>query len=522
MQTTLYRYIKISLWLTIFILPAATHSQTIPYGNNMSSVPLNVSIIWDPEDFPQWNSIQYTKELISRFGNLSAGLSNLISVNIYYAVDNEETQRQLLMLQKGQSILFSYTQGRILIPSLTWKDSAIFAGVSPEQINSEIKDDRGKTLFKNQKTPKMLSESYSKNKYATLMVSENIYPGAPNLMGWAYFINGLLPNNQKILSFSQNETSGTIKKDNIDLFVIEDTKTICGIMNELVGPMLKDYGIEPKIRKMNAEDVDGKNYIKKLKAERIPLYFFNKAIEKSKSFEKLVKSEIIYKQDNPADKQDIPQQVEESNWKPELVRDIEIPILRDNYYILDVKGTSVLLLKNKRIPKNLKIFVMAQCPSGITTENAIFDSIEKGDIPKDISVEIHYIVHATTIPSTPFISLHGTAEWEEEVRQKIIQEYFTDRFSKYLLLRNKTPDSSLWDMAAIEAGIDPEFIKEKFEEGKKYLAADSALVDELGINVSPTFLWENQELLVGIGSLKRTKGFENINIVEESPCSEPR
>ncbi len=153
----------------------------------------------------------------------------------------------------------------------------------------------------------------------------------------------------------------------------------------------------------------------------------------------------------------------------------------------------------------MEIFVMSQCPYGVMAENAIIEAKKKGEFPKDKVVKLRYIVNYN--PSRGFTSLHGSAEWEEDVRQLLIAKYYPTKLWQYLSIRNKDYRSSRWDKAMEEAGINPKKIMKKFDtEGLELLKAEAAYTESYNISASPTFLWEGKVLL-DFGTAAQIEGF---------------
>ena len=160
-------------------------------------------------------------------------------------------------------------------------------------------------------------------------------------------------------------------------------------------------------------------------------------------------------------------------------------------------------------PDVMEIFVMSQCPYGVMAENAVIEAKKKGEFPKDKTIKLRYIVNYD--PNRGFSSLHGSAEWEEDVRQLLIAKYYPTKLWQYLSIRNKDYRSSRWDKAMEEAGINPKKIMKKFDtEGLELLKAEAAYGQEYGISASPTFLWEGKVLL-DFGSASQIKGFSFLN-----------
>ena len=161
-------------------------------------------------------------------------------------------------------------------------------------------------------------------------------------------------------------------------------------------------------------------------------------------------------------------------------------------------------------PNVLEIFVMSQCPYGVMAEGLVIEAIKNGKMPADKTIKLRYIVNYDKA-NNAFQSLHGSAEWEEDVRQLLIAKYYPAKLWKYLEIRNKDYRSSRWDKAMEEAGISVNKIMKKFDtEGLELLKAEAAYGDEYAINASPSFLWEGKEILdFGAVSKKDGLGFLN-------------
>ena len=160
-------------------------------------------------------------------------------------------------------------------------------------------------------------------------------------------------------------------------------------------------------------------------------------------------------------------------------------------------------------PGVMEIFVMSQCPYGVMAETAVINAQKSGQWPKAKDVRVRYIVNYD--PRNGFRSLHGSGEWEENVRQLLIAKYYPEKFWKYLEIRNKDYRSSRWDKAMEDAGINVKKIMKKFDtEGLELLKQEAAYSDEYNVDGSPTFLWEGRRMM-SFGSAAQTEGFDFLN-----------
>lgn len=164
----------------------------------------------------------------------------------------------------------------------------------------------------------------------------------------------------------------------------------------------------------------------------------------------------------------------------------------------------------------LELYVMSECPFGVSAENAVLAAEKDGLLPPGLKLEIHFIGDAKKSTSTAagggweFSSLHGEPEWRENARQLFISERFPDKFKPYLLERNKDIKSPDWEKPAKAAGIDTAAVAAGSGEAEAMLAGDFARTTALGISSSPTFVLDGREVMMGLGELAKTPGYEKI------------
>lgn len=181
----------------------------------------------------------------------------------------------------------------------------------------------------------------------------------------------------------------------------------------------------------------------------------------------------------------------------------------DEYVILPHQTRTGVYTGKTAKPGIMEIFVMSQCPYGVMAENAVIKAQKEGRSPKANDVRLRYIVDYNDAKG--FSSLHGSGEWEEDVRQLLIAKYYPGKLWKYLEIRNKDYRSSRWDKAMEDAGINVKKIMKKFDsEGLELLKQEAAYGKEYGVNASPTFLWEGK-VQMDFGSASQVEGFEFLN-----------
>lgn len=190
---------------------------------------------------------------------------------------------------------------------------------------------------------------------------------------------------------------------------------------------------------------------------------------------------------------------------------IERGMLRTtNDFIVMEKETRYGIFANKEaIPNQLELFVMSQCPYGVMAENKIIAAQKAGLIPDNINIKVRFIVSPGRTADT-FSSLHGTAEWEEDVRQAIVQLKYPKKFWKYIEEFNKDSRTTRWDVVAEKAGLNPNIFRKYWNDGVKQLKEDMKLANEYGVRGSPSFIWEGR-VVTDMGGLSSIPGLEGLN-----------
>ena len=183
----------------------------------------------------------------------------------------------------------------------------------------------------------------------------------------------------------------------------------------------------------------------------------------------------------------------------------------DGYRIADGRlrpASGLTLLGRDATPNHLDLFVMSLCPFGQSAQRVLADYLEAHPDRK-ITVRVHYIVNRTRYG---VCALHGEPEITENVRQLVIQQRHPDRLRAYLAARQSQP----FEAVAAAAGLKPEDIVRHERQGSKLLERDAALTEQLGIGTSPTFVWDNQRLIVSLQGLKTLEPFSDLIIPQQA------
>ena len=282
----------------------------------------------------------------------------------------------------------------------------------------------------------------------------------------------------------------TSKKTKVNFVVIESAEYVAGQEDpQLTAGLGRFLDMEPVVTKMTQLQASQDESLANLDYSFLPLYLIKKT--------KAVQSKM------------------EEPLKRGIVQETA------DYIILPHQTRTGVYANKEAKPGVMEIFVMSQCPYGVMAENAVIQAKQNGVFPADKTVKLRYIVSYN--PARGFSSMHGSGEWEEDVRQLLIAKYYPTKLWKYLEIRNKDYRSSRWDKAMKEAGINPNKIMKKFDsEGLELLKAEAAYGEEYGIGASPTFLWEGKVQL-DFGTASQIDGFSflNPNAAREGAAAAP-
>ncbi len=267
-------------------------------------------------------------------------------------------------------------------------------------------------------------------------------------------------------------------KPTIDIVVVEAEDYPSGKQDPQLGPGLAAFlGGTPNLTAMTYEQAQQDPKLANLDYSFLPLYLIKKTPELRAKLEQQLAAGYVQENDD---------------------------------YLIFPHMTRTGVYREKEVkPGKLEVFVMSQCPFGVMAENLIIQAKKDGKVAEDQDIALRYVVSYN--PQTGFRSLHGPAEWEENIRQLLIAKYYPKKLWKYLEIRNQNYQSSRWDKAMEEAGINPKKIMKKFDtEGVELLKAEAAYGEEFAVSASPTFLWEGKEVL-DFGSVSQKPGLEFLN-----------
>lgn len=152
--------------------------------------------------------------------------------------------------------------------------------------------------------------------------------------------------------------------------------------------------------------------------------------------------------------------------KPELLEDVEEEI-------------------PKRDKPKVELFVMSQCPFGVSAFDAFSEVLKL--FGNKIDFNLYFIANEN---KGVFESLHGQTEVNEDLRQLCAVKYYPQKYIDYILCVNKDYRNvdSIWEDCAKKSGLDVNKIKDcsEGEEGKKLLRGSIKVSEEKKVSGSPT------------------------------------
>jgi len=414
----------------------------------------------------------------------------------------EEDMRQLIIHKYFPRRFFRYLRSRNTdYRGQDWQKHAIFAGLNPQKIEYLVKKEGRELLRENIKRAQKLHIFSS----PTIFINGERYEGSYSLPSLIIAIREKLSEQEKRSfpwknlprCFSDEDCHKKGKRGRCLSAGTSGARCVFSPLSPVTLTILsnKDFDsrvieewrrVVPSLRvkKLSYNSQEGKEVLKELGLDVLPVYILSKSVEELDNFQ-------FYKARG-------------------------LLIQKGEKYILNPQSVEINYYPyRKRKKKNLKLFVMSKCPFGIEAENEILPLARK----RKVEVEIYYIASYNK-QRKEWESLHGTAEAEEDMRQLCIKKYFPEKYFDYILLRNKNVHSSLWEKVARKVGIDDEKIREcQYNQGEELLRKNSKFSEELGINASPTILWENTRRFNNLKEFKdNVEMFKDIRVKYPGRC----
>lgn len=443
--------------------------------NKQEEKKLNVRLYFEPFNSSGWQNYVYL-DLLSKKVKMDLKIYPFVSknekgwVSAYGDVELKEIARFQALIDKYPLKLNDYLRLRVVNMSLDgWKEALIYAGINPVEFDNFVEKNK-EILLEN--AFKRINENGIKA--PGIYIEDEYFSGFSRLTDLIEKINSFLPKGKKINLYSAELSK--IKPPKFIVLYDEDTKDL---IDDNVILSFKNMFGDLKEERMNLKNIDSKI---KDNILSVPSYLIEK------------KSNVV--------------EYLSMALKQRIIED-----LGEYYVYYDLRNVAKLL-KRPYTPNKLEVFIMSHCPFGVKAVESLIDYMNLGKIDKS-NISIHYIgdVYENQDGSYIFNSLHGDEEWKENMRQLLILKYYPDKFWEYMKIRVKNYTANDWQDLLKEVGISIEDFEKKLEiEGKKLLADDFRFTSSLKINVSPTFIVNGNNLVVGISNLKKVSGYEDIKI----------
>jgi len=215
------------------------------------------------------------------------------------------------------------------------------------------------------------------------------------------------------------------------------------------------------------------DYIRDLGINMLPVFIFNKTVEKEANFKQI-----------------------------EKVVDV-----KKDYYILKPSFSGVsFFLGRPKIKGSFDVFVSLKQKNISKFLEAIKGLDEKY---KKNRPNLHFL--AFLDENSKFQSPGGVSEVEEYLRGVCVKKYYPEKFWDYLICRAQNFESSWWEDCCLAPGIDKDKTKQcaQSDEAKALLRENIKLTQELNIYSLPSILLDNQEIVTASSEtrLEEIEGF---------------
>jgi len=380
-----------------------------------------------------------------------------------------ESYRLALLAKVWPGKLLNYLNARSLSPAADgWRDAAVFAGVNPDELEKRAASDGTAAL----------AEASGKASAAgvtgtVLLLDGKPYAGSQRLMPLYDAVNAALPAARRVAPPAGYKPRPKAAPPGFWVAVSSGMEVNAGLVNALDRYF---EGIKPAVLAYDSAE----------RAEKFPWLEF-------------VPAYII---------------AATPEAKARLENELKGGIFKEmNGYLVyeDRQGRGIYTTRAVK-ENTLEVFVMSQCPYGTAAEDSLLEAEKDKTLPPGLKLEVHFIGDAKKKDGGgwEFSSLHGEPEWRENARQLFIARRYPEKFKAYLLARNPDIKSEDWQKAAKAVGIDVAAVTAGAEEAAAMLAEDFDKTSALGITSSPTFVLNGREVIMGLGALGKTAGFEKL------------
>ncbi|MBI4063302.1 MAG: hypothetical protein HY401_03255 [Elusimicrobia bacterium] len=397
----------------------------------------------------------------------------------------EETKVHLAVQKRSPALYRRYLQLASLGPmSLPWRDLVAVLGVDPSEIEREIVGEQGEKL--------VAGASLMPADGLKLTIEGKEIPIEFNFGTLAKAINEHLPAGERVSLVERKLTQTVPSKPEVEILVISGRAWApWAVVEEQVLESLKRLPVGTTVREIDGRAPEAQAILKDINFPIAPVVLLKPlSDEAAKNLEGYVRQGAL-----------------------------EVKGKKKNLYaVRGLSSSGVLWQKKEKPEKDLQLFLMSQCPYGVSAQKALLTAEKEGKMPAGTRLSFHYIVDKTPGAAkgpAAFNSLHGAGELEENARQMVLQKYQPEKLRCYLEKRLASIDSSFWDEALEACGVDLAGFKSLYKEKSQgLLDADYALTESLNFKSSPTFLWKGRYVLSGLGSLSRLEEFKGVDFTQ--------
>jgi len=280
-----------------------------------------------------------------------------------------------------------------------------------------------------------------------------------------------------IADYEENVQGVLKKRPAVKLTLVFSRKcSICSIRRDLI--MLKRFIPNLEIDLVEYDMEKGKNLVNEMDTMVLPIYILSDDVKKVKL--------------------------------PEIVRD-RINIVKKRALFSPDPREGFYIINRDLIEGKLDLFVSPFCSMGITAEMTLGHLLKQS--PEKVDFGLHFI---TVKKRDRLRAPGGPGELEEASRQACIWKHYGVKTFDYVLCRLSNLEKGEWEDCAKKNGFDSELINgcSSGDEGMGLLQRDWELAQNLNtlvsptFPVSPTFIVNNKEILLGVDIHKLKRLFE--------------
>ncbi len=407
----------------------------------------------------------------------------------------EDVKAHLAIYRQSPELYLRFLQILSLSPfNISWRDGAALAGVKPDEIVRKIEGEAGDKLLADAAGPAGPRLRLVVEAGAGKRETEDL-PLETNFLTLASAINNRLPQTERVAAIGDLVQA---PKPKVELIIINgDNYAPWAKVEPKAIEHLKGIAWDLEMKTYSGASPQAKALLGEVDGALLPLVMFRPQDDAGRKI------------------------LDDFAAKGALEKKGK----KQEYYLAEgFTNGGVFWSKKESKEKDLRLFVMSQCPYGVAAQKALLNLEQDGKLPQGIKLSYHYIVDKIEDKDgkSSYRSLHGASELEENVRQMVLQKHAPDKLRCYLAKRLADVNSSLWNDALESCGVDAEQFKKLYKENQEsLLEEDGKLSRSLSIRSSPTFLWRGRYVLGGLTGLSNLEEFKGVDIKSASEANLP-